>query len=220
MAPREWFRGDVPATLGSVRTLIDPRGMLETAIIRPLGPRRPVRAPTLLSELRPMARPSRRHTPAHIALVLAALPGIAPADLAGQAMEETSRLAGIERVDVRAEAAWDEAITVSAGGATSDQFAEVLQQTFEASLAEAEAGPAVVDGASVAVVCHVDTYYETGLIVYSLRTQVETEGADGSPVITWIKSWVGSFTVQQLHLMFTLGEQCAESFLEDWASVN
>ena len=61
---------------------------------------------------------------------------------------------------------------------------------------------------------------KTGLIVYSLRTQLERPAADGQRIITWIKSWVGSFTVQQMHVMFTLGEQCAESFLEDWKSAN
>jgi hypothetical protein len=135
-------------------------------------------------------------------------------------LEDRTRLQGIQQIDARAEAAWDEAITVSAGGATSDQFLDALRQTFREALSEAEVGPTVVEGAAISVACHVDTYYETGLIVYSLRTQVERDGADGQPVITWLKSWVGSFTVQQLHLMFTLGAQCAESFLEDWASAN
>lgn len=166
-----------------------------------------------------MLRPSHRCAYALFAVGLSAF-GLVPSILEAQPLENISRLEGIRQVDVRAEAAWDEAITVSAGGATPDQFLDALRQTFRDALAEADPGPTIVEGAAVTVACHVDTYYETGLIVYSLRTQVERDGADGEPVITWLKSWVGSFTVQQLHLMFTLGAQCAESFLDDWASAN
>lgn len=131
-----------------------------------------------------------------------------------------TRLAGIDLIDTRVEAFWDEAITMEAGGATSDQFLQALQMTFRDAIANADAAPAVVDGAPTSVACHVDTFYETGLIVYALRAQVEEADDDGRPVIVWIRSWVGSFTVQQLHLMFSLGEQCAEAFLEDWRSAN
>lgn len=140
--------------------------------------------------------------------------------LSAQEVADPARLAGIVQVDVRSDAVWDEAIMVSAGGATPDQFRQALQQTFRGTIAEADAAPSVVDGAAVTVACHVDTFYEAGLIVYSLRVQVEQAGPDGNPVITWIKSSVGSYTAQQLHLMFGLGEQCAESFLEDWRAAN
>ena len=140
--------------------------------------------------------------------------------LSAQAIGDASRLAGIAQVDTRVEAAWDEAITMSAGGATQGQFEQALAQTFRAAIADADAAPSVIDGAPVTVACHVDTFYETGLIVYSLRMQVEQPGTDGQPVITWIKSSVGSYTAQQMHLMFRLGEQCASSFLTDWRSAN
>lgn len=109
---------------------------------------------------------------------------------------------------------------MSAGGATPEQFREAIQQTFQESIATADAGPAVVPDAPITVACHVDTFYDSGLIVYALRTQVEAAGTDGLPVIVWLVSSVGSYTVQQLHLMFGLGEQCAESFLAAWMSVN
>jgi len=109
---------------------------------------------------------------------------------------------------------------MEAGGATPDQFLDALRMTFTNSLSEASRAPLVVQSAPTTVACHVDTFYDTGLIVYSLRVQTEAPGNDGRPVITWIRSWVGSFTVQQLHLMFRLGEQCAESFLEEWRVVN
>ena len=92
--------------------------------------------------------------------------------------------------------------------------------TFRDAIASAGRGPEVMENSPTGLACHVDTFYETGLIVYSLRAQVERPGDDGQPVIVWIRSWVGSFTVQQLHLMFSLGEQCAETFLEAWRSVN
>lgn len=140
--------------------------------------------------------------------------------VSAQSVEEPSRLAGVDRIQLRAEAQWDEAITVEAGGATPGQFLEALRMTFRESLGVADPSPGLDDAAPVTVTCHVDTFYDNPLIIYSLRVQTEEPGADGEPVITWIDSWVGSFTVQQLHLMFRLGERCAETFLEDWRSVN
>jgi hypothetical protein len=154
------------------------------------------------------------------ATVTTLLAGVLTASATAQAVDDPARLAGVDQVQVRAEAAWDELITMEAGGATPDQFRDALRQTFEGTIASADAAPSVVAGAPVTVACHVDTFYDTGLIVYSLRTQVEEPGPDGQPVIVWIKSTVGSYTVQQLHLMFSLGEQCAESFLDDWRSAN
>jgi hypothetical protein len=153
------------------------------------------------------------------AAVFVMTPGSA-APASGQGVEDPTRLAGLDRVQVRAEAEWDELITVEAGGATPEQFEDALRQTFERTIASADAAPSVVPGAPVTVACHVDTFYDMGLIVYGLRAQVESPGPDGQPVVVWIKSWVGSYTAQQLHLMFSLGEQCADSFLEDWKSVN
>lgn len=153
-------------------------------------------------------------------LVAALCAVLSPDGVRAQSIDDPARLAGVERVHVRAEAQWDEMITMSAGGATQDQFREALRQTFEETIASADAAPSVVAGARETITCHVDTFYETGLIVYSLRTQLERPGADGAPVIVWIKSWVGSFSVQQMHVMFTLGEQCAESFLDDWRGAN
>ena len=143
-----------------------------------------------------------------------------PGASAAQGVDDPARLEGVVRVQVRAEVEWDEQITQSAGGATSDQFRQALQQSFEGTIAESDAAPSVVAGAPVAVVCHVDTYYETGQILYSLRVQTERPGEDGERVITWIRSWVGSFNTQQMHLMFGLGQQCAESFLTDWRGAN
>lgn len=140
--------------------------------------------------------------------------------LAAQSVDDPVRLAGVPAVRPDAEAQWDEAITVEAGGATPDQFLQALRMSFRETLAGADPAPGVDDGAPVTVTCHVDTFYDNPLIIYSLRVQTEEARRDGEPVITWIDSWVGSFTVQQLHLMFGLGEQCAESFLEDWRSVN
>lgn len=150
--------------------------------------------------------------------LVAALVTAAPTS--AQAVDDPARLAGLDRVDISTEAQWDELITTEAGAATEGQFVEALGMSFAASMGEAETGPTVLEGAPVTVRCHVDTFYDRGLIVYGLRVQTEVPGDDGEPVVTWIRSWVGSYTVQQLHLMFRLGEQCAESFLEDWQSVN
>ncbi len=131
-----------------------------------------------------------------------------------------NRLAGVTTVNVRIEATWDDAITMDAGGATADQFRQALRMTFEDRLETADSAPNLLAGAPTTVTCHVDTFYEPGQIIYALRTQVEQPGADGTPVIVWIRSWVGSFNMQQMHVMFTLGTQCAERFLDDWQSAN
>jgi hypothetical protein len=137
-----------------------------------------------------------------------------------QSIEDPMRLSDVARVQIRGEAVWDQMITESVGGGTQEQFRGALEQTLEGVITEADDAPSVVQGATATVACHVDTYYEAGLIMYALRVQLERQGSDGQPIVTWIKSWVGSYTVQQLHRMFTLGEQCAQSFLDDWRSVN
>ncbi|MCH1569744.1 MAG: hypothetical protein L7S64_00210 [Longimicrobiales bacterium] len=137
-----------------------------------------------------------------------------------QSVEDVSRLSGVTTVDVRVSATWDEAITMDAGGATGDQFRQALLMTFKETISEAEAAPSALEGAPSTVTCHVDTFYEPGQIIYGLRTQLEQPGEDGAPVVSWIRSWVGSFSMQQMHVMFTLGTLCAEQFLDDWVSAN
>lgn len=157
----------------------------------------------------------------HVFLLLIAATALSlPEIAAAQDVGDTTRLAGLSTVDVRVEASWDDAITMDAGGATADQFRQALRMTFEETIESADAAPGLLEGAPTTVTCHVDTFYEPGQIIYSLRTQVEQPGEDGAPVITWIRSWVGSFNMQQMHVMFTLGTQCAERFLDDWASAN
>jgi len=143
---------------------------------------------------------------------------LTPGPIEAQGVGDPGRLSGIEEVELRVDAQWDELITREAGGATEDQFLDALRMSFTDALAAADPAPAIVDDTSVGVVCHVDTFYDTGLIVYALRVQAEEPDEDGRPVITWIESSVGSYTVQQLHLMFRLGERCAERFLEAWRS--
>ena len=174
---------------------------------------------------RPPAEPSRPSglRPSAVlllALAVSAVLAVAPDAVTGQSVSDPVRLAGLDPVQVRAEAQWDELITMEAGGATPEQFLEALRMTFQETIAEADAAPALDPEAPVTVACHVDTFYDSGLITWALRVQTEVRGDDGAPVITWIRSWVGSYTVQQLHLMFRLGEQCAESFLEEWRGVN
>ena len=142
------------------------------------------------------------------------------ADLSAQGVEDIGRLAGIDRIATRVDASWDELITMEAGGATEEQFVQALEMTFAQAISESEAAPGIDGSAPHTVACHVDTFYDTGLIIYSFRAQLEKAGDDGRPVIVWLRSWVGSFTTQQLHLTFTLGEQCAKSFLEEWKAAN
>ena len=140
----------------------------------------------------------------------------------GQAQEigDPSRLAGVRSVAVRVTAVWDELITTAAGGATEGQFREALLMGLEAAIRNAEIGPTLGPDAPNYVLCHVDTYYDSGLIVYSVRVSHHEPDAQGRPVITWLQSWVGSYPAQQLHLMWTLADQCAKALLEDWQTAN
>ena len=149
---------------------------------------------------------------------------IIAAGLAGpahsQEIGDPSRLSGVVSVAVRATAVWDELITTTAGGATEDQFREALLIGLEAAIRSAEVGPTLEADAPNYLLCHVDTYYDSGLIVYSVRVSHHEPDAQGRTVITWLKSWVGSYPTQQLHLMWTLADQCAGALAEDWQTAN
>ena len=179
----------------------------------------------------PVGRPRRTHTAfvrtgarpiaflaaaaAHLLCALAV-----PPSLPAQEVGEASRLAGVASVALRASAVWDELITTSAGGATEAQFEEALRSGFEMAMSSADPGPTITGDEASFVLCHVDTFYDSGLIVYSVRVSHHRPGPDGLPVITWLKSWVGSYTAQQLHVIWTLADQCAAAFLEDWRTAN
>lgn len=135
-------------------------------------------------------------------------------------VHDLGRLSGLTRLDVRATAVWDELITTSAGGATDAQFEEALLQGLQEAIRGAERGPALDPAAPSFLLCHVDTYYDSGLIVYSVRVSHHEPHDDGGHAITWLRSWVGSYTAQQLHVIWTLADQCADAFLEDWRTAN
>jgi hypothetical protein len=153
------------------------------------------------------------------ALAAATLSGLA-APVTAQDVSDPARLAGVQGVAVRTSAVWDEMITTSAGGATEAQFEEALLMGLRDAIDSAERGPQLDDDAGAFLLCHVDTFYESGLIVYSVRVSYHEPGPGDRPAITWLRSWVGSYTAQQLHVIWTLADQCADAFLEDWRSVN
>jgi hypothetical protein len=153
------------------------------------------------------------------ALSAIALLGLAT-PIAAQDVSDPARLAGVESVAVRASAVWDELITTSAGGATEAQFEEALLMGLRDAISGAERGPRLDDEAASFLLCHVDTFYESTLIIYSVRVSYHEPGPGGQPAITWLRSWVGSYTAQQLHVIWTLADQCADAFLGDWRTVN
>lgn len=137
-----------------------------------------------------------------------------------QDIDDPGRLAGVATLAVRASADWDELITMSAGGATEGQFIEALQMGLESALSSADHGPVIDPDVTNYVSCHVDTFYDSGLIVYSVRVSHHEPNNAGRTVITWLRSWVGSYTAQQLHVIWTLADQCADTFLDDWSESN
>lgn len=137
-----------------------------------------------------------------------------------QSLDDPRRLRGVSVVGLRATASWDELITTDAGGATEAQFRDALGLGLEEAMRGVESGPRLDPDAPSYVLCHVDTAYETGLILYAVRVSYHEPGHDGAPVIAWLRSWVGSYTTQQLHLLWTLADQCAGAFLDAWTEAN
>ena len=105
---------------------------------------------------------------------------------------------------------------MNAGGATADQFRQAIQIGLQDAIRAADAGPLLNPTAPNYLECPEDTQYETGLIVFSVRVSHHEPDADGRHVITWLDSWVGSYPTRQLHLMWTLADQCAKTFLDAW----
>lgn len=145
----------------------------------------------------------------------------APAEASAQmgAFGDPARLQGVTPVDVRAMVDWDDLITETAGGATEEQFHQAVVQTFEATLREQEVD---IDSSSERfLLCRVETIYNSGLISFAARVELhEPFGAPGQSAITWHRTWVGSAPVQGMHLLFQIGEQCAEDFVEAWTAAN
>ncbi len=168
----------------------------------------------------PTIPPSTRRRPADATIACLASLAAAVAPVAAQDIGDPAALTGLEEVAVRASAVWDEMITMSAGGATADQFRAALLMGFEEAIGAAEGGPRLEPGAPTHLLCHVDTFYDSGLIVYAVRVSHHRPDGDGRTVVTWLESWVGSYTAQQLHVIWTLADQCAEAFLEDWRAAN
>lgn len=174
----------------------------------------------------PHRRRGTRHRAAKVAgagrpLLLGFVLALAlPAPGRAQDVSDPARLAGLDRVAVRTSAVWDELITTTAGGATEAQFEEALLLGLEEAIGGATPGPRLDPEAPTHLLCHVDTFYDAGLIVYSVRVSHHAPDASGRMIIDWIESRVGSYTAQQLHVIWTIADQCAELFLDDWRAAN
>lgn len=126
---------------------------------------------------------------------------------------DPSRLAEATPLAVRAAVQWDDLITETAGGATEDQFHDAVVQTFENTLEEL--GVALDPAAERFLVCRVETLYDSGLIAFAARVELHEPFGDGSSTaITWHRTWIGTTPVRGMHMLFTIGEQCAEDFVE------
>lgn len=141
--------------------------------------------------------------------------GLVPALASGQegGFGDPSRLAGAEPLASRAAVDWDDLITEVAGGATEPQFHDAVAQTFEQALQEL--GVAVDPESSRFLLCRVETMYDSGLIAFAARVELhEPFGASGATAITWHRTWIGTTPVRGMHTLFTIGERCAEDFVE------
>jgi hypothetical protein len=156
-----------------------------------------------------------------LVLLVAAASLVPAARVSGQEVGfgDPARLQGASPVGVRAWVDWDELITETAGGATEDQFHQAVLMAFEASLSEL--GIETRDDAPSFLMCRVETIYNGGVIAFAARVEFhEPFGAPGSTAITWHRTWLGTTAVQNMHLLFTIGEQCAEDFAEAWRAQN
>lgn len=141
--------------------------------------------------------------------------GLAPAAASAQdaGFGDPARLAGAEPLGVRAVVDWDDLITEVAGGATEPQFHDAVVQTFEQALESL--GVALDPGSSRLLVCRVETLYDSGLIAFAARVELhEPFGDGGATAITWHRTWIGTAPVRGMHTLFTIGERCAEDFVE------
>ena len=126
---------------------------------------------------------------------------------------DASRLSGVEPLAVSAVVVWDDLITEVAGGATEPQFHDAVAQTFEQALEGL--GVALDAESSRILVCRVETLYDSGLIAFAARVELhEPFGDRGTSAITWHRTWIGTAPVRGMHTLFTIGEQCAEDFVE------
>jgi hypothetical protein len=150
-------------------------------------------------------------------LLAVSLFGPVPVSAQMDAFGDPARLADAMPVAVRAAVDWDELITETAGGATEEQFHQAVFQTFEAALGEMGAS---VDASSERfLMCRVETIYDSGLISFAARVELhEPFGAPGQTAISWHRTWIGTAPVQGMHLLFRVGEQCAEDFVEAWTA--
>ncbi len=137
----------------------------------------------------------------------------APALAQDASFGDASRLAGATPLGVRAVVEWDDLITETAGGATEGQFHDAVIQTFENALEEL--GVSLDPAAERLLVCRVETLYDSGLIAFAARVELHEPFGDGSSTaITWHQTWIGTTPVRGMHMLFTIGEQCAEDFVE------
>ena len=152
-------------------------------------------------------------------LLAVSLSGLEPVAAQAGAFGDPARLVDAVPVAVRAAVDWDELITETAGGATEDQFHQAVIQTFEASLREM--GVAVDASSERFLMCRVETIYDSGLISFAARVEFhEPFGAPGQTAISWHRTWIGTAPLQGMHLLFRIGEQCAEDFVEAWTAAN
>ena len=145
----------------------------------------------------------------------------APTEASAQmeAFGDPARLRGVTPVAVRALVDWDQLITETAGGATEEQFHQAVVQTFEATLEDK--GVEIDPSSERFLMCRVETIYNSGLISFAPRVELhEPFGAPGQSAITWHRTWIGSAPVQGMHLLFQIGEQCAEDFADAWTAAN
>jgi hypothetical protein len=161
--------------------------------------------------------------PSRAAFAVLLVPALlhAPTDAAAQmeAFGDPARLRDVTPVAARAVVDWDQLITETAGGATEDQFHQAVIQTFEAELGAQ--GVAVDASSERFLMCRVETLYNSGVIAFAARVELhEPFGAPGQTAITWHRTWIGSAPVQGMHLLFRIGEQCAEDFVEAWSAAN
>lgn len=162
-------------------------------------------------------------TPSRAALTALLLPALlhapAPASAQMEAFGDPARLRGVTPLAARAVVDWDQLITETAGGATEDQFQQAVAQTFEAELEAL--GVSIDAGSERFLMCRVETLYNSGVIAFAARVELhEPFGSAGQTAITWHRTWIGTAPVQGMHLLFRIGEQCAEDFAEAWNAAN
>lgn len=160
-----------------------------------------------------------RHAPTALLLISSISPvtGVAAQQMEDRLQElgDPARLVGAPPLAVRTVVNWDRVLTETAGGPTEGQFQEAVSKAFEESLRDF--GVPIDPDSENFLLCRVETMYGNGVVAFTGRVELhEPFGAEGETAVSWQQPQIGALPVDEMQVLFRVGERCAEDFAEAW----